>query len=89
MALKMGNVFRKDDFPRNRRRPSLWASRNVHFVGIASGSGGELETQLLLASSLEYLAEEDAAALLDLYGEVERMLQALMRSLEQRQAEKR
>lgn len=57
----------------------------IHFLGIASGSGGELETQILLARSLEYLLEQDAGRLLDLYAEVERMLQALMKSLERKQ----
>ncbi len=56
----------------------------IRFLDIASGSAAELETQLLLAAKLSYVDENEAASLLALYGEIERMLPALMRSLEER-----
>ncbi len=57
----------------------------LRFLDIASGSAAELETQLLLASSLEYIEKALAQELAALQGEVERMLAALMRSLRLRQ----
>ena len=42
---------------------------------------GELETQLLLGGRLAYLKEGTAEGLLALHAEVERMLDALIRSL--------
>ena len=56
----------------------------VRFLGIAAGSGGELETQILLAERLTYLDHDHAQRLLELYREVERMLAGLTRSLERR-----
>jgi len=56
----------------------------LRFLGIASGSGGELETQLLLAERLAYFSADQAAVLLDRYREVERMLGGLIRSLERK-----
>lgn len=56
----------------------------LRFLGIAAGSGGELETQLLLAERLAYLTPDQAEDLLDRYREVERMLAGLVRSLESR-----
>ncbi|WP_394832065.1 four helix bundle protein [Pendulispora rubella] len=53
----------------------------LRFLGIAAGSGGELETQLLLASRLAYLTSDQSGELLDRCYEVERMLGALVRSL--------
>jgi four helix bundle protein len=53
----------------------------LRFLGISSGSGGELETQLLLSSALRYLDEDSSAHLLGSYAEVERMLDGLIRSL--------
>lgn len=49
------------------------------FLGIARASLAELETQLLIAGNLGYLP--DATALLDLIGEVSRMLSGLIASL--------
>jgi four helix bundle protein len=51
------------------------------FMGIAYGSAGELETQLLLAGRLGHLKEDNAEGVLALHAEVERMLDALIRSL--------
>ena len=59
----------------------------IYFVGIASGSGGELETQLLLARALEYSSEEKSEELLSLYGEIERMLPSLIRSLKAKKSD--
>jgi four helix bundle protein len=56
----------------------------LRFLGIAQGSGGELETQLLLAERLAYLTHEQAQPLLDRYREVERMMAGLTRSLDRR-----
>ena len=54
----------------------------LRFLGIAAGSGGELETQLLLAERLAYLTHDQAHDLLERYREVERMLAGLVRSLD-------
>lgn len=53
----------------------------IRFLNIAAGSVGELETQLLLAARLRYLKEDSAQVVLALHAEVERMLDALIRSL--------
>ena len=53
----------------------------IRFLGIAAGSGGELETQLLLAGRLGYHQKNTADAVFALHAEVERMLDALIRSL--------
>ncbi len=53
----------------------------LRFLGIASGSGGELETQLLLARDLGYLDRTDSQRVLGMHAEVDRMLDALMRTL--------
>jgi len=51
------------------------------FVRISRGSAAELETQLLLASSLDMLSADVAAELLDLVARVRQMLHALVTSL--------
>ena len=56
----------------------------IRFLGIAAGSVGELETQLLLAARLCYLEVNSAQAVLALHAEVERMLDSLMRNLKAR-----
>lgn len=56
----------------------------LRFLGIAAGSGGELETQIVLAERLAYLPPQPARDLLDRYREVERMLAGLVRSLQRR-----
>ncbi len=49
---------------------------------IAYGSTCELETQILLSGDLDYLNKESLSELLRDIGEVERMLKALIKSLE-------
>ena len=49
---------------------------------IACGSCCELETQILLSSDLGYIEDKDIKELPSKIGEVERMLKALIRSLE-------
>ena len=49
---------------------------------IAYGSNCELETQILLSGDLGYIKEKDIKDLLEKLGEVERMLKALIKSLE-------
>jgi len=53
----------------------------IRFLGIAAGSGGELETQLLLGGRLGYHQKNTADAVFALHAEVERMLDSLIRSL--------
>ncbi len=53
----------------------------IHFLRISSGSAAELETQILLAKRLGYFDENVAAGISDKLAEVERMLDALVRSL--------
>jgi four helix bundle protein len=54
----------------------------LQFLSHASGSLAELETQTLLAVELAYFAEADAIAVLDLIGEVQKMMVAIRRKLE-------
>ena len=49
---------------------------------IAYGSNCKFETQKLLSRDLAYIKDTEAEELLDKIGEVERMLKALIRSLE-------
>jgi four helix bundle protein len=49
---------------------------------IAYGSSCELETQLLLSNDLGYIKKEEIKELEEEMGEVERMLKALIKSLE-------
>ncbi|MEW6672479.1 MAG: four helix bundle protein [Thermodesulfobacteriota bacterium] len=51
---------------------------------IAYGSTGELETQVLLSGDLGYLDKERLSGLQRDIGEVERMIKALINSLEKR-----
>ena len=53
----------------------------IRFLGIAAGSASELETQLLLAGRLGYHPKNTADGVFALHAEVERMLDALIRSL--------
>lgn len=57
----------------------------VRFLWMASGSLGELETQLLLTKDLGLCHENVVAPVIDATAEVERMLKALIRSLEEKQ----
>ena len=56
----------------------------LRFLGIAAGSLQEMETQLILAARLGYLAEPNQAQLLDQCREVARLLQGLINSLRRR-----
>jgi four helix bundle protein len=56
----------------------------VHHLSIALGSLGEVETQLILAHRLGYLA--DSAAVLEMASETGRLLVGLMHSLERHAA---
>ena len=56
----------------------------IHFLSIARGSLNEVETQLTLAMRFHDLPETDHGALLDSCGEVGRMLNGLIDSLERR-----
>ena len=53
---------------------------------IAYGSVCELQTQVMLASTLKYLVQADADALLGAVGDVERLTKALIRSLERKRS---
>jgi four helix bundle protein len=53
----------------------------VHFLRIARGSVQELETQVIISLRLELISKETHDALLDLLGEVGRLLNGLIRSL--------
>ncbi len=54
------------------------------FLGTARGSVFEVETQLLLASDLNYIDPVVSKTTLELSGEVSRMLNGLIKSLENR-----
>ena len=54
----------------------------IRSLYIAYGSNCELETQALMAGDLAYIAMEEQKALLEKISEVERMLKALIKSLE-------
>jgi four helix bundle protein len=54
----------------------------VRCLYIAYGSTCELETQTLLSGDLDYLSENNQDTLLEKIKEVERMLMALIKSLE-------
>ena len=53
----------------------------LHHLSIAHGSLRELETQILLAGRLRYLEEERMRTVMDLAGEVGRLLNGLYNSL--------
>lgn len=53
----------------------------IRFLNIARGSEYEIETQLQICVLLEYLSENDIFKAMELCGEVGRMLNALIRSL--------
>ena len=56
----------------------------IQFLYIAYSSGAELETQLMLAKNLQYLKKEMFKDLIENYYEIERMLMALIKSLEKK-----
>ena len=53
----------------------------AHFLTIAQGSIAEMETQLYLAVRMDMLAESDVDSLLQLSGEVSKMLMSLRTKL--------
>lgn len=56
----------------------------INFLYIAYASGAELETQLMLAKDLQYFTETKFRDIIEKYYEVERMLMALIKSLEKK-----
>jgi four helix bundle protein len=54
----------------------------IHSLYIAYGSNCELETQILVSGDLGYMKAEELKKLQSDIGEVERMLKALIKSLE-------
>jgi len=58
----------------------------IHFLSIARGSLNELETQLTLAHRHGYISESVHDSFLNNCGEIGRMLNGLMDSLERRHA---
>ncbi|MBU0502207.1 MAG: four helix bundle protein [Candidatus Margulisbacteria bacterium] len=56
----------------------------IQFLYIAYASGAEVETQLMLSKDLEYLKENTFSEIIEKYYEVERMLMALIKSLEKK-----
>ncbi|MEL6970546.1 MAG: four helix bundle protein [Bacteroidota bacterium] len=52
-----------------------------HFLGIASGSGGELYTQLLLAARLGFIEEKDLKSIIETVESINRMNSKLIQSL--------
>ena len=56
----------------------------VNFLSIAFGSTAELETQLLLASDLEYMSQEQCEQLLQKLSRIQKMLYKLRDSLKSR-----
>ncbi len=54
----------------------------IQALYVAYGSNCELETQILLSGDLNYIIVEDMKKLQNEMGEVERMLKALIKSLE-------
>jgi len=56
----------------------------LRFLYIAYGSNCELETQLLLSGDLGYIEQGRLGSLTDDISEVERMLKALIKSLEKK-----
>jgi len=63
----------------------LWKSNKkeyIQFLYVAYGSACELETQTMLVSALDYIISEMMTSLQQDFRDVERMLKALIRSLE-------
>jgi len=56
----------------------------IQFLYIAYGSTCELETQILLSGDLGYIEVNDMSKLQETIAEVERMLKALIKSLERK-----
>jgi four helix bundle protein len=58
----------------------------LQHLSIAQGSAAEVETQLMIALRLKYLAREDGSDLLDSAAEVGRLIRCLYTSLEHRES---
>ena len=56
----------------------------LHHLGIALGSLSEAETQILIASRLEYVTQDEAAVLLASADEVGRLLNGLSNAIEKK-----
>jgi four helix bundle protein len=56
----------------------------VHTLYVAYGSTCELETQVMLSRDLGFMTAEDMKRLQEGIGEIERMLKALIKSLEKK-----
>lgn len=56
----------------------------LNHLSIAGGSLSELETHVLIAVRLNYITDHDAVAAMSMLEEVGRMLNGLIRSLEER-----
>jgi four helix bundle protein len=56
----------------------------THALYVAYGSNCELETQVLLSRDFGYITAEEMKGLQEGIGEVERMLKALIKSLERK-----
>ncbi len=54
----------------------------AHFLSLANGSCGELETQLILANRLEMLTMEQVQPVIDQCEEIERMLHKFIHNLQ-------
>ena len=50
----------------------------IHFLYTSLGSSNELETQLLLSREFSYLSDDDACMLLQLNGQINKMLSSLI-----------
>jgi four helix bundle protein len=53
----------------------------LHFLSIAYGSLREVETQVMIATRLRYMSEDTATRLLELAGEVGRLINGLSNAL--------
>lgn len=51
-----------------------------HFMTVAHGSATELETQLMICETLNYLDSDDVAPLLGMLDEIRRMLSSLIKN---------
>jgi four helix bundle protein len=60
----------------------------LRFLGMAQGSTSEVETQIVIASRLQYLTKENGDELLSDLSEIGRMLNGLVSSLKRRNEER-
>ena len=61
----------------------------IRALYVSYGSNCELETQILLSKDLDYINNEDSKKIQENIGEVERMLKALIKSLEKKHSNTR